>query len=415
MLGDATGYAEIATGEIDNNDALLASRWVLEARYGDCTVTALSVYLQNAAGNVRIGLYNESAGAPGTLIAATPEAAAVNGHNRIALSEPVGLAPGAYWLCVTVSSAAVGVGTRTGYQVTQSRFVSRAYQALPASWPGGGSAQDLHRCIYAEATSDTLFKPADPAAPSAPAPISGQGYSLVWRDEFMWLDRSKWTNQVWWDGPGRPNTQYVQDGVLHVVAHQSDGWPNVTIDTLGFLDDLQEGYFECRMRDTGSRASYPAFWLFSTDWAKRSDCSLGDRATELDVVETWGSDDPTDWSGTCHRHSAGGAAPCPSNISNSNSYRDETPTVIVGEWHTYGLKWTTTQLAWYLDDTLSHTETIGSGSPYGTVFAEHDMHLIIYQWPDRGNTIDGSPLPTPGVDPSEIHTEVDWVRVWQVV
>ena len=410
ILGQRAGYSEIASGETGNGNAMLASRWMLESRYGSSvTMTKLGAYVQNPVGSLRLGVYTDSAGAPGTLIAeATEMTSLVAGFNEANVTWTPSTNT-AYWLVAHPSSNSLGIGTRTGFQVQQSRFVSRTYGALPASFPGGSSQQDLNRCIYAVGTSNTVTKPADPAAPSAPSPIAGQGYSLVFSDEFTYLDRTKWTNQVWWDGPGRPDTQYVEDGVLHCVAYESDGWPNVTMDTLGF-QSFQRGYFEARMRDTGSRASFPAFWLFSDDWAKRSACGSGDRAAELDVVEIWGNQFPQVVSNTAHSDSAN---VCTANNQGPDDSFQDIGINTVGTWRVYGLKWETNLLTWYVDNVERNSLVIGAGTDWTTF--NRPMHVIVYQWPDRGNTIDGAtwPLPTSGVDPSAIHAEFDYVRVWQ--
>ena len=408
-LGQASGYPAIATGETGNDNALLASRWVLESRYGDVKVNALQAYFQNQAGSVRLGLYTDSSNLPGSLVVAAPEVAVVNGRTRSAIASPPTISPGAYWLVAALSSSTVGIGSRSGFQGQLSRYLTRTYQALPASWPGGGSSQDLHRCIFAECEATTLTKPSDPAAPSAPSPIAGQGYSLVFRDEFEWLDRDKWTNMVWYDQPGRPDCQYVDSSVLHIVAKQADGWPNHTMDTLGFRN-FNTGYFECRMRDTGSRASFPAFWLFSDDWAMTSNCGAGDRAAELDVVELWGSQFPNVLSNTAHSDSAN---VCTANNQGPLDSFNDVGIPTVATWRTYGMKWTPTALTWYLDNVETNSLPIGAGTDWTTY--DRPMHVILYTWPDRGFTIDGQqwPMPTPGVDPAEIHAEFDWVRVWQ--
>ena len=77
------------------------------------------------------------------------------------------------------------------------------------------------------------------------------------------------------------------------------------------------------------------------------------------------------------------------------------------------MKWTPTALTWYLDNVETNSLPIGAGTDWTTY--DRPMHVILYTWPDRGFTIDGQqwPMPTPGVDPAEIHAEFDWVRVWQ--
>ena len=119
---------------------------------------------------------------------------------------------------------------------------------------------------------------------------------------------------------------------------------------------------------------------------------------EIDVFEGQGHQ-PSTFIGTIHRNSCG----C---YGVANQLRQGVPTQNIGVnmttgFHIYAVRWTTTQMTWYLD-----------GVQIGTTINTYDslnqpMHLIFYQWPQSWTR------DTDSTSPAELHTEVDWVRVWQ--
>ena len=49
-------------------------------------------------------------------------------------------------------------------------------------------------------------------------------YTLRFSDCFGTLSRSVWCSHQWWEASPRVGTQYVKDGVLHLVRRRSDGY-----------------------------------------------------------------------------------------------------------------------------------------------------------------------------------------------
>jgi hypothetical protein len=257
--------------------------------------------------------------------------------------------------------------------------------------------------------------PPSPPSPSGePGPIAGQGYSRVFADEFATFDRTVWCSNQWWEPNPPLGTEYVQDGVLHVLSRRSDGYPNVTVSSepCGQANpkSFKQGYIEARFRWTAGNGSSPAFWLFSTrhatnpSWPNVSpycaqnglpvaECYSG----ELDVFEGQGHQ-PSTFIGSMHRNSCG----C---YGVANQLRQGVPTVDTGVnmttgFHTYSVLWTRTEVRWYLDEVL-----LGSAQPFDSL--NQPMHLLFYQWPQSWTR------DTDASTPNELHTEVDWVRVWQ--
>jgi beta-glucanase (GH16 family) len=245
-----------------------------------------------------------------------------------------------------------------------------------------------------------------------PKPIAGQGYNVTFADEFGTLDRRVWCSHQWWEPTPRRGTQYVHDGILHVVSRRANGYPNNTItsERCGQANpkSFRQGYFESRMKWTAGNGSTPAFWLLSTRHASNpayprinpfcaqrglphSECLT----SELDVFEGQGHL-PRDFSGALHRNTAG-------FYGESDEYRQVYTRGLpdmTQAFHTYSAKWTASEVCWYLDESR-----LGCRPTYAST--NQPMHLLFYQWPQSWAR---DPDRT---SPDELHIEVDWVRVWQ--
>jgi beta-glucanase (GH16 family) len=250
----------------------------------------------------------------------------------------------------------------------------------------------------------TVAATTDSCPIAAPPAIAGQGYRLTFADEFNTLDRSVWDDHIWYDEAPLPTwapTQYASSGILHLVSRRNDLYPGCTslcypistVTTYSSGRSFQYGYFEARMRWTKGPAAWPAFWLLSTGWARTGSCATP--AGELDVMEGQGTE-PDVLYGTIHRDSANR---CGGDEQNGNNWQPVGVDLTAG-FHTYAALWTATTVAWYLDDRL-----IMSAPTYST--NNQPMFLLLQMW--SGGWTAG---PTPAT-PFELHTEVDWVRVWQ--
>jgi beta-glucanase (GH16 family) len=228
-----------------------------------------------------------------------------------------------------------------------------------------------------------------------PPAIAGQGYSVRLNDQFDTLNRAVWDDRMWYRGSAPPaNSQYTDNGVLHIVSRRSQGYPEVEVTTHSANLAWRYGYFEARMNWTGGQGSWPAFWLISEGWADTASCSTP--ASEIDMMEGQGST-PNTLYGTIHTDSAGR---CGGHRQNSNNWRNY-PFSLANSWHIYAALWTPTQVCWYLDNVLSHCAPTYSDTDASP------MHVILSQW--AGGWEGGPNASTP----NELHTEFDWVRVWQ--
>jgi hypothetical protein len=252
------------------------------------------------------------------------------------------------------------------------------YRACGDTAPNGG-ALITHR----------LGHPPPPPT-TAPAPIAGRGYHRVFADEFDSFSERRWSRSIWYEHPAARGDIYARNGVLHLVSRRASNYPNVSVTTLR-RRHFRRGYFEARLRWTKGNGSWPAFWLFSVARA-----SANVPSPEIDVFEGQGSEPKVSY-GTVHRNSSN-CCGLP-NHQNGNNWQPQSIDLTAG-FHTYSALWESTSVTWYLDGRRL------MGAPvYDTT--DNDMFLILDMW-TGGWTKD-----TDASTPAELHTEVDWVRVWQ--
>jgi glycosyl hydrolase family 16 len=279
----------------------------------------------------------------------------------------------------------------------------------------------------------TATEVANPSQPGAPAPISGQGYSLVFEEDFASLDANsngalsdgkRW-GKLWYQANWPASAVFVSSGVLHLQSKASDGYPQLDVatrrvtppavsggvvtDPAGGSTAFLYGYFEARMAfNTLSNAHWPAFWMqslfesFSGTPGAPTLCQQAAPYTngtnnelltsELDVIEAgWpNSSGVNTWVGTLHYNTSNHCG-----INDQTRHSGWTPTQ--SGFHTYAAKWTPSDVTWYIDDTLY----AGPFPVFASTF--QPMFLILSSW--RHTNI-ASP-------PSVLDTQVDWVRVWQ--
>ena len=267
-----------------------------------------------------------------------------------------------------------------------------------------------------------------PCEPSpAPGPVAGQGYVLRFSDCFGTLSRSVWCWNQWWEPRPPLGTQYVADGVLHLVRRRGDGYPDVTVSTepcgQAHPQSFQYGYLEARMRYDTVRGNGPAFWLFSTRHATNPNFDNPEPydpnpscqqhglpvaecwASELDVFEGFGRinvGDPGDpvndfFSGTLHRNSAGYY-----EQPNESRFVQRRTGLDLSQWHAYAALWTDSTVRYYVDGQLQ-----GSVNTFDST--RQPMHLVLYNW---NTDWEGENMPNAGT-PDRLDVSVDWVRVWQ--
>jgi beta-glucanase (GH16 family) len=214
--------------------------------------------------------------------------------------------------------------------------------------------------------------------------------------------------------PQGGNTYYFTSGM---VTTRAQGGP--------MKMKFRHGYTEVRMRVPRGNIYWPAFWLVGAgDGSSPGWPAYG----EVDVTEIYGSKPDISES---NFHRTGGNIGArnhnvnsPPSSSAGRNVNPPNPFVAggVNTWHRYGLHWTATKLAWYIDGVLVRTYNAASSADTSALGYEHSLILNLAmggngpRYPDHGYTGQESGsgynngnlvADLPGV------MEVDYVRVWQ--
>jgi hypothetical protein len=155
---------------------------------------------------------------------------------------------------------------------TEMAGCSNGSQAL-GTWAFENDGSNLGHASITVSVKNSSPPPPDPrpfpCRPSSkPRPIAGQGYALRFSDCLTTLSQRVWCRNQCWEPRPQLGTQYVKDGVLHLVRRRSDGYANLTVSSerCGQANpkSFKYGYMEARMRYDTVRGNGPAFWLLST-------------------------------------------------------------------------------------------------------------------------------------------------------
>jgi hypothetical protein len=239
------------------------------------------------------------------------------------------------------------------------------------------------------------------ATPAVPVAAANAGFTqLVFDDEFSvapdigyGTSGHKWNAGLFYQ-PVPPSSAFSQaNGVLTIIGggsgvFLSTQWHNGAGGTY-----FTGGYFEARMRCN----DWSAFFLYDAARPTRPTPVPGNPLTwtpELDIIETDPSI-PTTSVSTLHSNSSssGGVA----DLQNAPDFFN-TGSILINQWHVYGVLWTKTAVTWYVDgvQTLSVSPYASTWQPMVLVFCAHP-----------GGVAGGASTVMPPT------TEVDWVRVWQ--
>lgn len=244
-------------------------------------------------------------------------------------------------------------------------------------------------------------------------------YNLVFEDNFDSYDlvidgaahivNGKWHDHVWYATYPPAGSQYVEDGILHLVSKRSDGYPQITMASFHPAalpqNAFKQGYFETLMRWTGGQGAWPAFWLNSASASVNPNYpdpppGFPDPtvlAGELDILEVQGAQ-PNLFYGTLHRNTGGLWGVPDSTAPTLNAFT--LPDNFNDEWHIISALWTETEVVWYFD----RQEILRSAS-----FDSTDQEMMLILQMEIGGWMGGAD----GTTPDEMHAEFDYVRVYQ--
>lgn len=276
---------------------------------------------------------------------------------------------------------------------------------------------------------------------SAPKAQVGEGWALVWNDEFNneQIDETKWSweTNCWGGGNNelqcytdRPENAFVRDGKLVIQAKPEEftgpaeplEWGSdvgektlpYTSARLRTLDkgDWTYGRIEVRAKVPGGQGIWPAIWMLPTDWTYGGWAASG----EIDIMEAVNLTDdvPKKVHGTLHY-----GREWPANAYSGTDFEFET-TDPTEDFHTYAIEWANGEIRWYVDDvhyatqresgwySQSKNEDGEFQNEPGAAPFDQRFHLLLNvavggNWP--GDPDDSTAFP--------VEMEIDYVRVFE--
>lgn len=154
-IGESTVLPTFDSG---NGDLLVAQSASLAQ---DATIQSLSFYVVTAAGNLRLGIYDDSgpSGGPGALKAQTASFAPTAGWNTQPVVTPVSLTAGTYWLAYLASSNTLSF-RKIDDSSSSGVYYSQTFGTLPDTYSTSPSTTPSHWSFYA------TLSVADPPPPA---------------------------------------------------------------------------------------------------------------------------------------------------------------------------------------------------------------------------------------------------------
>jgi len=259
-----------------------------------------------------------------------------------------------------------------------------------------------------------------PPPPGEPAPIAGQGYELVFEDDFDTLNRDIWMPPPWHGTDWPSGRVTVADSILTISADQNS--PTRKYEEVWSLGPQQagyprypnalawqEGYFEVYCRATNDPWTKLALWMNSLE--NENSYGLGSRDcsilnSEWDMVENGNragrNPDGDGYANVEHTSGLHRNTNGPCGVPNSlRIYHTTPPGGNLCDWHTWGGRWTALSVSTYLDGVLQSSQATWdtTAQPMPFIFSTAPMDA----YPPQG------PPPVPDF----IVMDVDWIRVWQ--
>jgi len=144
ILGENT---VLPTDDSGNQNVHIATSYTL---ISSATIQSLSFYVTSgAAGKMRLGIYDNSAGSPNNRKAFTGEITLVNGWNTAVVTVPILLSAGTHWITYLYNNSGINFkNTNTG----TSKYHNMAYAALPDPFGSIDGSYTAHWSHYGTLT-----------------------------------------------------------------------------------------------------------------------------------------------------------------------------------------------------------------------------------------------------------------------
>jgi len=244
-------------------------------------------------------------------------------------------------------------------------------------------------------------------APSGPEPpaIAGQGYQVVFEDDFDTLDTNIWRLGAWYIAE-RPANYTISNSILTIAKNTSNTDQRDIMTKAGYA--WTYGYFEARMRYTQNVDVWASTWMMSDQWISGGGCGTagvmdGGKICEFDMLEANHQfESPLTWRshfGASHANTPNGQAGGSCGVGDqtspfSNNWTADTGMQTAGIFRTFAGLWTPTTLKWYVDDVYL--------KQYPTPISMNKaMRWFLGCWSHN--------------NAANLTTEVDWCRVWQQI
>lgn len=248
---------------------------------------------------------------------------------------------------------------------------------------------------------------------SQAAPLSTNGWTLVWADEFNLPDGSApdtnhWTFETGGGGWGNNELEYytpgtnnarILGGMLVIEARREDysgrHYTSARLKTQGKWS-FRYGRVEGRIQIPRGQGIWPAFWMLGTNISAAG----WPRCGEVDIMENIGKE-PTLVHGTIHGpgYSGGAGIGGPGALPNKAALADD--------FHLYSVEWTPDQIKWFLDG-QQYFSVSPASLPKGKTWVYNQPQFLILNlavggyWP--GNPDGSTTFPQ--------QMRVDYVRVY---
>jgi beta-glucanase (GH16 family) len=205
----------------------------------------------------------------------------------------------------------------------------------------------------------TLMKEQQPTPDSLTQKMDGTEWKLAWSDEFDGdqVDEKKWTYDIGNWGWGNNELQYytvkskdnarIEDGQLIIEARKNDQgqkWTSARLTTRGKVSFLY-GKIEMRAKVPREKGCWAAGWTLGDKYVDEISWPY---CGEIDILESVGFE-VNDETGDGIAHATVHTPAYYFKINNQISSTREVKNM-AGEFHTYAIQWTPTEIRGYVDD-----------------------------------------------------------------